>query len=58
MTKKLRELRDNGLHNLYSEPGTIRMISLIFSVVVELREQIADLDISNASHQLQGLHSF
>jgi hypothetical protein len=49
----------NGLRNLYCEPGTIRLVSLIFPVVVELREQIADrLDTSDASHQLHGLHSF
>lgn len=55
----MRELRGEGLQNLSSEPGTIRVVSLLFSVVVELREQIADLlDISNASRQLHGLHSF
>jgi hypothetical protein len=50
--------RDNGLHNLYSEPGTIRVVSLIFSVVIELREHIDYLNISNSSHQLHRLHSF
>lgn len=40
---------------MYIEPGTIRVVSLIFSVVVEFREQIADpLDISKANHQLRG----
>jgi hypothetical protein len=33
----------------------MRVVSLIFSLVVELREQIADpLDISNANQQLHG----
>jgi hypothetical protein len=50
--------RDNGLNNLYSEPGAIRVVSLIFSVVIELREHVDYLNISNASHQLHGLHSF
>ena len=54
--RELRVLRDDGLYNLYSEPGTIMVVSLIFSVV-ELREQIVDLDISNANHQLRGMHS-
>jgi hypothetical protein len=49
---------DQGIHNLYCESDIIRLVSLIFSVLVELTEKIADfLDVSNASYQLHGVQT-